>query len=164
MTSPSSKNSQTPNQQVIEATVVDSSTNVSATTVEVTVDAVDATVVDVTPGNAAGVVEERDAVPVDVSPPADAPAPPGGGLVVVDQGSFKSFKSVLAPLKRDTFKQVVSDVEAKLGVVNQTLSMLDVLNDNQGGFESVLEEMLVVRSLCHLSSVAKVPGFNRLCL
>ncbi len=147
MTSSSPKNSQTPNQQVIEATVVDASANVSATTVEVTVDAVDATVVDVTPGNATGVVDERGAAPVDVSPPADAPASPGGGLVVVDQGSFKSFKSVLAPLKRDTFKQVVSDVEAKLGVVNQTLSMLDVLNDNQGGFESVLEEMLESISL-----------------
>ncbi|MEM9244521.1 MAG: adenylate/guanylate cyclase domain-containing protein, partial [Cyanobacteria bacterium P01_F01_bin.153] len=46
-----------------------------------------------------------------------------------------------------TFKQVVSDVEARLDVVNQTLSMLDVLNDNQGGFESVLEEMLESISL-----------------
>jgi class 3 adenylate cyclase/GAF domain-containing protein len=68
----------------------------------------------------------------------------GGGLVVARQGGFKAF---LAPLKRDTFKQVVTDVEDKLRVVNQTLSMLDVLNDNQGGFESVLEEMLESISL-----------------
>jgi len=56
-----------------------------------------------------------------------------GGLAT-NQGSFSSF---LAPLTQDTFKQVVTDVEEKLRVVNQTLSMLDVQ-----GFETILEEML----------------------
>ncbi|MBF2080455.1 MAG: GAF domain-containing protein [Synechococcales cyanobacterium T60_A2020_003] len=51
------------------------------------------------------------------------------------RGSFSSF---LAPLKQDTFRQVVSEVEQKLTVVNQTLSMLDM----QQGFEVILEEML----------------------
>jgi len=50
-------------------------------------------------------------------------------------GSFSTF---LAPLTKDTFRQVVSDVEEKLRVVNQTLSMLDV----QQGFDTILEEML----------------------
>jgi adenylate cyclase len=50
--------------------------------------------------------------------------------LVIDKGSFKSF---LAPLKRDTFQEVVADVEGKLEVVNQTLSMLDVLRDDDDG-------------------------------
>ncbi|HEY9616363.1 MAG TPA: adenylate/guanylate cyclase domain-containing protein [Microcoleaceae cyanobacterium] len=60
-----------------------------------------------------------------------------GGDLVTSTGAKGSFSSFLAPLKKDTFKEVVSDVEEKLKVVNQTLSMLDVQ-----GFESVLEEML----------------------
>ena len=64
--------------------------------------------------------------------------------LVLDKGSFKSF---LAPLKRDTFQEVVEDVEAKLEVVNQTLSMLDILSDDEDGFESALEEMLEAISL-----------------
>ncbi|MFQ3628970.1 MAG: hypothetical protein SNJ81_15520, partial [Cyanobacteriota bacterium] len=54
------------------------------------------------------------------------------------RGSFSSF---LAPLTQDTFKQVVTDVEQKLRVVNQTLSMLDNLMDSQG-FDAILNEML----------------------
>src|SRR3712207_6482721 len=50
------------------------------------------------------------------------------------KGNFSEF---LAPLKQDTFKQVVRDVESKLQVVNQTLSMLDNLMDAQG-FDAIL--------------------------
>ncbi len=57
----------------------------------------------------------------------------GGGLATT-KGSFSSF---LAPLTQDTFKQVVTDVEQRLEVVNQTLSMLDMQ-----GFDAILEEML----------------------
>jgi len=111
---------------------------------------IEATVVDVvaTEPRSAEVVADTPTTASEVSRPAANPRPPsssgGGGLVVSRQGGFKAF---LAPLKRDTFKQVVTDVEDKLRVVNQTLSMLDVLNDNQGGFESVLEEMLESISL-----------------
>lgn len=54
------------------------------------------------------------------------------------QGTFTAF---LAPLTQDTFKQVVTDVENKLEVVNQTLSMLENLLDSQG-FDAILDEML----------------------
>jgi adenylate cyclase len=54
------------------------------------------------------------------------------------RGSFEAF---LAPLKKETFKQVVTDVEQKLKVVNQTLSMLDSILDSQG-FDAILNEML----------------------
>jgi adenylate cyclase len=58
--------------------------------------------------------------------------------LVTRKGNFASF---LAPLTQDTFKQVVWDVEQKLQVVNQTLSMLDNLMDAQG-FDAILDEML----------------------
>jgi adenylate cyclase len=50
------------------------------------------------------------------------------------QGTISQF---LAPLTQDTFKQVVQDVEQKLQIVHQTLSMLD-----SQGFETILQEML----------------------
>ncbi|MBG1262063.1 GAF domain-containing protein [Nostoc commune] len=50
------------------------------------------------------------------------------------KGNFSTF---LAPLTQDTFKQVVKDVEQKLQIVHQTLSMLD-----SQGFETLLQEML----------------------
>ncbi len=50
------------------------------------------------------------------------------------EGTISTF---LAPLTQDTFKQVVKDVEHKLQIVNQTLSMLD-----SKGFEAILQEML----------------------
>ncbi|MBW4561284.1 MAG: GAF domain-containing protein [Mojavia pulchra JT2-VF2] len=56
-----------------------------------------------------------------------------GGLAT-RQGTISSF---LAPLTQDTFKQVVKEVEQKLQIVHQTLSMLD-----SHGFEKILEEML----------------------
>lgn len=58
--------------------------------------------------------------------------------IVQTKGTFSEF---LAPLTKDTFKQVVTDVEKKLEVVNQTLSMLDSMLDSQG-FDSILNEML----------------------
>jgi adenylate cyclase len=56
------------------------------------------------------------------------------GALSQRQGTISSF---LAPLTKDTFKQVVTEVEQKLIIVNQTLSMLD-----SQGFETVLQEML----------------------
>ena len=58
----------------------------------------------------------------------------GGGLATT-QGSFSTF---LAPLNKDSFKEVVTGVEDKLRVVNQTLTMLT----NSEGFEAILQEML----------------------
>ena len=51
--------------------------------------------------------------------------------------SGRSFSSFLAPLTPDRFREVVSDVEYKLKIVNQTLSLLDMQ-----GFDTILEEML----------------------
>jgi adenylate cyclase len=56
------------------------------------------------------------------------------GTLARRQGTISSF---LAPLTQDTFKQVVKEVEQKLQIVNQTLSMLD-----SHGFETILQEML----------------------
>ncbi|WP_017654689.1 GAF domain-containing protein [Fortiea contorta] len=60
-------------------------------------------------------------------------SPPVGALAT-KKGTISSF---LAPLTQDTFKQVVQEVEQKLHIVHQTLSMLD-----SQGFETILEEML----------------------
>ncbi len=65
-------------------------------------------------------------------------APSPSGALAATRGSFSAF---LAPLTQDTFKQVVTDVEQKLRVVNQTLSMLDNVLDSQG-FDAILDEML----------------------
>jgi adenylate cyclase len=54
--------------------------------------------------------------------------------LAASRGRFANF---LAPLTQDKFKEVVSDVEQKLKIVNQTLSMLDIQ-----GFDAILEEML----------------------
>jgi adenylate cyclase len=54
------------------------------------------------------------------------------------QGTFAAF---LAPHTQDIFKQVTTEVEGKLRVVNQTLSMLDSLLNAQG-FDAILDEML----------------------
>ncbi|MEH1867542.1 MAG: adenylate/guanylate cyclase domain-containing protein [Nostoc sp.] len=56
------------------------------------------------------------------------------GNLATRKGNFSTF---LAPLTQDTFKQVVQDVEQKLQIVHQTLSMLD-----SQGFETLLQEML----------------------
>lgn len=57
-----------------------------------------------------------------------------GSHELTSAGSFSSF---LAPLTPDRFREVVSDVEYKLKIVNQTLSLLDM-----EGFDTILEEML----------------------
>ncbi|MGA7937051.1 MAG: adenylate/guanylate cyclase domain-containing protein [Kovacikia sp.] len=57
-----------------------------------------------------------------------------GGALTTTSGTFRSF---LAPLTQEKFKEVVTGVEQKLEIVNQTLSMLDMQ-----GFDAVLEEML----------------------
>ncbi|MCS6812013.1 MAG: GAF domain-containing protein [Cyanobacteria bacterium] len=62
--------------------------------------------------------------------------PNGSGALVV-HGGRGNFSSFLAPLNQETFKEVVSDVEDKLKVINQTLSMLDAQ-----GFDVILEDML----------------------
>ncbi len=73
--------------------------------------------------------------PSDEDPtPSDPPAQSSSSALATTRGSFSSF---LAPLKQDTFKQVIGDIQGKLEVVNQTLSMLDMQ-----GFDSILEEML----------------------
>ncbi|AFZ22975.1 PAS domain S-box [Cylindrospermum stagnale PCC 7417] len=60
------------------------------------------------------------------------PAPVGA--LATRQGTISKF---LAPLTQDTFKQVVREVEQKLQIVHQTLSMLD-----SQGFDTILQEML----------------------
>jgi adenylate cyclase len=57
-----------------------------------------------------------------------------GSALATTGGSFSAF---LAPLNQDTFRQVVDDVEKKLQIVNDTLSMLEIQ-----GFDAILEEML----------------------
>jgi adenylate cyclase len=65
-----------------------------------------------------------------------APQSSGGGGLATTSGNFAAF---LAPLTKETFKEVVTDVEDKLKVVNQTLSMLEL--DTQS-FDAILREML----------------------
>ncbi|HEY9696473.1 MAG TPA: adenylate/guanylate cyclase domain-containing protein [Trichocoleus sp.] len=55
------------------------------------------------------------------------------------QGAFEAF---LAPLTQESFRRVVSDVEQKLQVVNQTLSLLDNVLESKG-FDAILKEMLL---------------------
>ncbi|MGF1513817.1 MAG: GAF domain-containing protein [Elainellaceae cyanobacterium] len=63
---------------------------------------------------------------------------PTSSTLAIAKGSFEAF---LAPLTTVNFKKVVEDVEKKLRVVNQTLTMLDSLLDSQD-FEAILNEML----------------------
>ncbi|MDY6938485.1 MAG: GAF domain-containing protein [Cyanobacteriota bacterium] len=79
---------------------------------------------------------------IDVEPVREASSPPrqstSSSALAISQGSFSTF---LAPLTKDSFREVVSGVEDKLKVVNQTLGMLDSLLDSQG-FDAILNEML----------------------
>ncbi len=97
-------------------------------------------------------VMKPDAFTVDVVPSVITLASPDGpmdrvstpvreaapGALVSRKGRFGEF---LAPLTQETFKQVVQDVENRLHVVHQTLSMLDNLMDAKG-FDAILDEML----------------------
>ena len=84
-----------------------------------------------------GTVIDRES-PEVVEKVAPPPKASSGGALVTAKSSFSEF---LAPLKKDTFKQVVTYVEDQLKTVNQTLSMLDNLLEYQG-FDAILDEML----------------------
>ncbi|MGE5656897.1 MAG: GAF domain-containing protein [Actinomycetota bacterium] len=79
-----------------------------------------------------------DVVPLDNNHQEQHLNSPSSSAITKSQGNFSSF---LAPLNKDSFKQVARDVEDKLRVVNQTLGMLDSLLDAQG-FDAILNEML----------------------
>jgi PAS domain S-box-containing protein len=87
-------------------------------------------------------LEPRD-ITIDVSAQSDEPRQEAQqsssvSALATNKGTFSAF---LAPLNQDSFKEVVTEVEGRLEVVNQTLSMLDSLLDAQG-FDSILDEML----------------------
>ena len=87
-------------------------------------------------------LEPRD-ITIDVSAQSDEPRQEtqqnsSVSALATNKGTFSAF---LAPLNQDSFKEVVTEVEGRLEVVNQTLSMLDSLLDAQG-FDSILDEML----------------------
>ncbi len=86
-------------------------------------------------GQGTGTVIDRESPEVVENSTAPLKASSGGALVTA-KGSFSEF---MASLKKDTFKQVVTDVEDKLKTVNQTLSMLDLENQV---FDAILDEML----------------------
>ncbi len=80
---------------------------------------------------------------IDVSPVNDdyngaQSANGSSGALVSSKGTFSGF---LAKLNPDDFHQVVTDVEDKLRVVNQTLTILDNVLDSEG-FDAILDEML----------------------
>ena len=59
---------------------------------------------------------------------------PLSGALTLSSNHFSSFLTALTP---DRFREVVHEVEYKLRIVNQTLSLLDMQ-----GFDSILDEML----------------------
>jgi len=88
-------------------------------------------------------LDRDEAITIDVSASAEDQSEQEqqqstAGALATNKGTFSSF---LAPLNQDNFKQVAKDVENKLHVVNQTLSMLDNMLDSQG-FDAILDEML----------------------
>ena len=90
-----------------------------------------------------GAVAAADDVVIP-SPFSDDNSQPGqlvhtSNKLTTEKGSFSAF---LAPLTQESFKQVVSDVEMRLQVVNQTLSLLDNVLESQG-FDAILNEMLL---------------------
>lgn len=91
---------------------------------------------------------DTESVTIDVSPNGIAPNAEDQSVpepqkqtngALAAQGT--SFANYLAPLNRDNVKEVVNEVQTKLQVVNQTLTMLDSMLDSQG-FDAVLNEML----------------------
>ncbi|HIK32107.1 MAG TPA: GAF domain-containing protein [Oscillatoriales cyanobacterium M59_W2019_021] len=83
------------------------------------------------------VIQTIDVTPTTDRPPKSNSGPSSSGLAL-NKGNFSAF---LAPLTQDSFKKVVTDVEEKLKVMNQTLGMLDSLLESQG-FDAILDEML----------------------
>ncbi|MBX7218429.1 MAG: GAF domain-containing protein [Blastocatellia bacterium] len=61
------------------------------------------------------------------------------GTFVLAGGNFSGF---LAPLTKDTFGFIVHEIEEKLRICHQTLALLDTLQGEKGGFDTVLEDML----------------------
>lgn len=113
-----------PNRRVMDNSKMDKNANTIT---------IDATVVN--PQVDGNHVEQKSAS----APPAEPQAAStSSSALATTQGTFKAF---LAPLNKENFTKVVRDVENKLEVVNQTLSMLDSLLDAQG-FDSILNEML----------------------
>jgi adenylate cyclase len=101
------------------------------------------TVIDVAPPENSVVAIAAEAMvdsgsKLSFSEPTPVNTSSSGSALVSSRGSFSAF---LAPLKKDTFKEVVNDVQKRLEVVNQTLSLLDNLLDAQG-FDAILDEML----------------------
>ncbi|MDX2240885.1 MAG: GAF domain-containing protein [Leptolyngbyaceae cyanobacterium bins.302] len=99
---------------------------------------IDVSPIDVVVAAVEVVSTDSQSIPVARTESIPASVPTSNGALVTTRGNFSNF---LAPLKKDTFKEVVTDVENKLQVVNQTLSMLDNLMDAQG-FDAILDEML----------------------
>lgn len=86
---------------------------------------------------------DTESITIDISPSAEdqtvpEPQQPSTGALATARETFANF---LAPLNPDNFKQVAHDVQQRLQVVNQTLSMLDNMLDSQG-FDAILNEML----------------------
>lgn len=75
-----------------------------------------------------------DSVPTVAAQSQLVPRSPAGDLTISGNNHFSSF---LAPLTPDRFREVVHEVEHKLRIVNQTLSLLDMQ-----GFDAILDEML----------------------
>ena len=78
---------------------------------------------------------------IDVTPESESQSrqeQQQSSALATTQGTFSAY---LAPLTKDTFKQVAKEVEDRFRVVNQTLSMLDSMLESQG-FDAILDEML----------------------
>ena len=119
-----------PNRRIMDNSKMDNSANtvtIDATVVNAQVD-----------GNNFDRQPASVPAPASAQPASEQAASTSSSALATTQGTFKAF---LAPLNKQNFKQVVTDVENKLEVVNQTLSMLDSLLDAQG-FDSILNEML----------------------
>ncbi|MEC4893199.1 MAG: adenylate/guanylate cyclase domain-containing protein [Oscillatoria sp. PMC 1051.18] len=90
------------------------------------------------PSSKVSVERTIDIVPAGAEENVNQNSSTSSSAIVTTSGTFSAF---LAPLNQETFKEVVTDVEHKLQVVNQTLSMLDSVLDSQG-FDVILDEML----------------------
>jgi adenylate cyclase len=124
----------------VEEASPDSATNMISRRMEPNSSSQMADVIDVTPHAAAGEATsgKGGSLPDRQSSTATSSVNDPGSALAAPRGSFSTF---LAPLTQDTFKQVVTDVQQKLIVVNQTLSMLDDVLGSQG-FDAILNEML----------------------
>ncbi|NEQ98581.1 MAG: GAF domain-containing protein [Cyanothece sp. SIO2G6] len=88
--------------------------------------------------------EPSDSEPSSLQPEQPSTSPTPGGALATTGGNFSAY---LAPLSKDKFAEVVREVEDRLKVVNDTLTMMDTLGDSGEGFEAILNEMLQSISL-----------------